>query len=66
MSKRFRFCDPMDKPLLCIITDHMWWLQVWPEMHEWCADYNVKVYHDGIAFMPDEFTKELFIMRWDS
>jgi hypothetical protein len=44
----------------------MWWLQVWPEMHDWCAEYDVKVYHDGIAFMPDEFTKELFIMRWDA
>jgi hypothetical protein len=56
----------MDKPLLCIVTDHMWWLQVWPEIQVWCADYDAKVYHDGIVFMPDEFTKELFIMRWDA
>ena len=63
----FRFCDSMQKPNLCMITDYFWFKENVGRLSKWCSDNSVDFHTQDPAMIlfPNDETKVLFLLSWE-
>jgi len=66
---KFKFCDDLDAPQLCVIMNQLWWSTVEEDVKEWFIDigYNWKdqnMVDQHILYIPDPKVRTMFLLKW--